>query len=1557
MTTPFTSGVNTGIGFSTFGEDFGGALQTNVSADMRGVNASLYSRISFPVDDPALPDELLLRMKYDDGFVAYLNGQKIAERNAPDPPAWNSSATDSRSVAEASAYEEIDVSEFVGALRAGTNVLAIHGMNVDAADGDFLILPQLVGKSDSGFLRYMASPSPGAPNAAGTIVNPPEFSRDGGIVTEEFALELTADASFGGVIRYTLNGTAPTASSTEYTSPIVINRSTQVRAKLFEPGMDSSPVATEAYVMLAPDLLDFSSNLPLVVVDTFGRGIQGKDRYFGAAHMIIIEAGEEPTVLTDSHDIDTRIGIRTRGSSSGGWPKHHYRLETWNEVSGLIETGGEMKLNDQNISPFGLPSHSDWILSTFYTFDRALMRNPLIYELSNQAGRYAARTQHVEVFLNDDGNSLSNADYFGVYAFMEAIRRDDDRVDVQRLYDSDNTAPNVTGGYVFKEDRSSTSLPCNRSDRFSGGGRGSLVHVEPDVCDITPAQKNYLVNYLNQFNTALNSPTYRDPDVGYAKYIDVDGWIDHAWLNIVPKNVDAYRLSGYYHKDRNGLLVAGPIWDYDRTMESTDGRDNAYNTWIGTGDATRFFTFGWWTRLYQDPDFGQKFIDRWHELYHSVYSPANIASVIDTMAEEISVEAGNRNFARWSSVSPRYGSWMGEVNHLKDWMINRVNWVDSQFLTEADFSQAGGVVDTGFQLTFSDPPKGEVYYTLDGSDPRLSGGAISPKAFTYEGDPITLLTTGVVTARVWDGTPWSSSSQPRGGWSAPTEALFVVGEPASAENLAISEIHYHPHDPTAAELATQPAGDIDFVDGDFEFIELLNTSDQPVQLTGVRFSDGIEFAIADTAVTELEPGERIVIAANEDAFAARYDSGIVPAGFYTGRLDNSGEQLTLVNDVTGATIFNFRYDDGGGWPGRADGKGASMELEMETATVAADYATGGAWQSSVAYGGTPGTASAAEVGVIVNEVLNHSDVPLVDAIELYNATDAAIDLGGWYLSDSWGWADNLDNGDYKKFQIVSGTAIPAGGYLTFYEGHYEGDVMVVDPVTEFGNRYDEQQWIGGFALSGARGDDVWLMEADAQGNLTRFADHVDFGAAAANQSLGRWPNADGRLFPMTEPTFGDANAGPQYGPVLISEVMYGPPEVAPEQNGIEYVELVNTSGATVPLFDPARPTQTWQLGGVAFSFPPGVELAPGEVALVSGADPEAFRAAYGVPAAVQVLGPYTGVLDNSGERVRLLYPGETPAPDELPLGQPNYVPYLLADEVNYKPDGLWPVEADEGGASLQRDPLDGWGNDPNNWTAADPTPGSVGAPRVVARHVFYNNSSFDGNDAAATAADDAAIAPDKTPLLPGGVATFANYTSYSLGVTGVMIDVADADRPPEVADFSFRIGNSLDVGTWLNAPDPLEFTVRPGAGQGGSDRVTLTWIDHVIRKQWLEVTVSAAGLGLPTDDVFYFGNAVAESGNTAGNTQVTSTDMLLARNNPRSFLNPAEVDFPYDYNRDARVGATDILLARNNQTNFLTALKMLDLSAVGGQAEASVASEGTSAWTSAVDQLLATFWQ
>jgi len=591
-----------------------------------------------------------------------------------------------------------------------------------------------------------------------------------------------------------------------------------------------------------------------------------------------------------------------------------------------------------------------------------------------------------------------------------------------------------------------------------------------------------------------------------------------------------------------------------------------------------------------------------------------------------------------------------------------------------------------------------------------------------------------------------------------------------------------------------------------------------------------------------------------------------------------------------------------------------------------DYNDGDNWRPSSEYGGSPGVPGVGPINeVVINEVLSHAEPPGVDAVELHDVAGSGVSIGGWFLSNS--------DENYFKYEIDSGQSIGAGGYIVFDEQQFNASG---------GAAPDD------FTLDAAHGDDVWLMKVDGQGKVF-FADHIEFGAAPAGESFGRWPDAVGRLYPMIGTTLDPPgeNIGPRIGPVVISEIMYDP-----AGGGDEFIELFNPTTHSVRLYDPANPSHTWRFAdGIEFTFPGGVEIPAGGVALVVPIDAETFRTDNAVPAAAQIFGPYLGALNNGGEQLRLM------RPDEPPAAEPEFVPYVLVDEVDYDNSTPWPTPPSGDGSSLNRREPDLWGNDPNHWTAAAATPGlvdwEVGAATVVGRHVFYNNSRWDGFNPGPAVSDDAAIATDKSALLPGdSQATSANYTSYSRGINGLMIDVkglADAGSLG-AADFEFRVGNDYDSPTgWDEGPLPAHVDVR-GIGADLA-RITLIWADDnpwtpavepgAIARQWLQVRLLAGEVtGLAQDDVFYIGNAIGETGNTTENAVVDAMDEIGARDNP-AFFPPAAIENPYDFDRDKIVGATDQFIARSNRT-FADALMLVSpMSVVATDDVSSVDSNGT----------------
>ncbi|MCF7976230.1 MAG: CotH kinase family protein [Phycisphaerae bacterium] len=547
---------------------------------------------------------------------------------------------------------------------------------------------------------FLALQTPGETNVSVCMeqCEAPVFSRAGGTFVNSFVLELTCPTPDAEIF-YSLDGAEvvrPGGGGREinwikYIGPITVDRCLEVLAQAQEPSRLPSSIVNESYLALSSDVASFSSNLPIIVVDTGRKSVAGRLTLVKAAFIDTDESGRSH--ITSASDFVGRGGLRIRGSSSSGFAKKQYAFETW-----------DLDEADRDVSIWGLPAASDWILYGPSQYDPAIINNALAYALSNQAGRYAVRTRFCEMYLNSNDTTVSASDYIGLYILMEKITRGSQRVSVEKLEPWDSTEPRVSGGYVLSIDRA--------GDGSFSTSRGTVFnYVYPKGEDISATQTAWIRGYFNELETALYGPDFRNPETGYARYIDVNSFIDHHLLNLLPLNVDAFRLSGYMFKGRGGKLELGPVWDFDRAMNSTDSRDDNPKTW------ENFLSYYWWPRFFEDPHFWVQFIDRWSELRGSVFSMQNMNATIDRMVEEIR-EAQVRNTQRWPQFSPRYGGFDGEIAALKDWLNTRALWIDSQFLQPPVFDQTSSPQGSDLVVTLSNPnDSGTIYYALDGADP------------------------------------------------------------------------------------------------------------------------------------------------------------------------------------------------------------------------------------------------------------------------------------------------------------------------------------------------------------------------------------------------------------------------------------------------------------------------------------------------------------------------------------------------------------------------------------------------------------------------------------------------------------------------------------------------------------------------------------------------------------------------------------------------------------------------------------------------------------------------
>lgn len=571
-------------------------------------------------------------------------------------------------------------------------------------------------------------------------------------------------------------------------------------------------------------------------------------------------------------------------------------------------------------------------------------------------------------------------------------------------------------------------------------------------------------------------------------------------------------------------------------------------------------------------------------------------------------------------------------------------------------------------------------------------------------------------------------------WSAPVSGTFLLEEPASASNLTISEVNYHPREATLLEkLAAAP---LDVENNDlFEFIELTNTGANAINLADLIFTDGIFSTLSPHAIP---PGERALIVREKNAFLSRYGQSLssLIAGTFEGGLDNDGESLTLL-DSSGRLISSFTFNDAGSWPARPDGDGSSLEL----LDFSGNLSDPDNWAPSVAFHGSPGTnGPISDRRVVINEVRS-ADAGL-DSIELYNATSSPLEIGGWLLTDSkrvyrsyeippttLGGLDYLVISDNQYHApatnpisnysgsigsspttvtsathgLSTGDLITIEGYSGFSQFNDSFEVTVINPTTFtidatlLDNAALKGNWRTGrpFGLnSGGDGDDLWLVETDSSGSPVNFVDQVEFAAAIPGTTLGRWPDGMGldTLFTMTVRTPEAPNSGPALGPVFISEVHYAPTG----SDSREFVELTNTGDATVPL-------EFWKLrGGLDFDFNSSHAIAPGESIVIVTFDPQTdiaqtvdFRDTFGITPSATLTGPATdGPLNDENGTVRLQKGVGEDGSDQITI-----------DEVRYLSTAPWPIAS--GGSSLTRNGALEFGNFSSSWNAAAPTPGQI----------------------------------------------------------------------------------------------------------------------------------------------------------------------------------------------------------------------------------------------------------
>ena len=1276
---------------------------------------------------------------------------------------------------------------------------------------EFQPLPQYqdmsYGIGANGEQRYFAVPTPGRTNAfagASNEVADTEFTPDSGFYSNAVAVTITC-ATAGAEIRYTTDCGEPTTNSLLYTSPIPVTNTTVLRAVAFKSGYAPSDIDTHTYIFPAQAIRQPTkpSGFPTNWVGLDGVNyvadyamdpvIVTNPAYAPFMTNALLALPSVSIVTTLSNLFDRTNGIYVNPTQDG-WerPATAEWLTTNNTTlfkadCGLRIQGGAMRpmgsarkkaLRLVFQSEFG-PSKLECDLfddpTAAKSFDNLVLRAGSQDSWLSGGGAlwiqntFVPRTQLAMGWPSEHetyAHLYLNGLYWGLY---NPIERGDESF-AETYYGGDKTNWSVQTKEGWQPG----------SDLTAWNAMTALCNA--GLADNAAYQKIQGNNPDRTRNPAY--PVYLDI-LCHIDYHILEHWIGIGdWHRIVMCNRDA-ASSGFRF----------PVWDSDYSLT-----DVAVNR---TGDGMA----GYYALL-ENAEYRLLFADR---IYRHMFNGGALTTTqtLPRFRELAAMldPALLGESARWGDQAnngSRYtiDNWRAVTNSATTvFLPHRTAYVIPQYrqiglypsIDPPFFNQQGGAFANGFPLTMTST--NAVYYTLDGTDPREYGTG-NPTGLFYT-DAVPLSYSVKVKARA------RSSA---GEWSALNEALFVKS--STAPQLRITEVMYHPRKPTGTE--TNGGWNED----DFQFIELLNTGEEPVGLAGMRLTDGGSFDFSDGAVSRLLPGEYAVVVKNKTAFTNRY-AALMPikiAGefkrvfdFPRSELSHNGETVTL-KDATNGVMAKFTYGDGRDWPAAADGAGHSLvplpTMIADQANGALDY--GGNWRASAYRDGSPGRADPNPVtDVVLNEIMAHTDFTNAwdsnDWIEFYNTKTSAVSFAtNWYLSD--------DPEDLKKWMIPGTNSVAATNWITFFEQ------------TGFHSPTNV-----GFGLS--KGGDAVYLSYLAGGTNDRVVDGVRFKAQANFRTWGRYPDGSSSWY-TTLPTTNKANALAA-NTVVINEIMYHPATNAsyPVDNGdIEYVELYNPGGGAVTLTNEGGACRL--SSGVSFLFPTNTTIPAGGYLTLVSFDPStnsaaraSFLASYGLTnGQVRLMGPYSGRLSDGGDRVAVEFPLLGDLPGEG-------ISWVVMDEVYYSDRLPWPETADGAGTSLNRLQTGRSGNDPANWMGASPSPGTS------------NTVS------AATPVPVVSVTSLSVP--EGGTNTFKVWLSAEpAGNATVTVSRVSGDANITVqsgASLVFTSGNATQTVTLAATPDANAAdgvaTFVCAIANGASMAVAVTEVD---RDVW--VTLTGAGL-------------------------------------------------------------------------------------------------------------------
>ena len=1195
---------------------FAGDVKTNVKAAMQQANnASLYTRIKFDAPNLASLQALSLKMAYDDGYVAYLNGVEVARRNAPASVTWNSNATAARgSDVQATTFETVDLTSRLNLLTATGNVLAIQIMNVSPTDGDLLVMPELSQTLiTSAGTHFFNTPTPGAPNTPDTWQPDLTFSAQHGFYSQPFPLALSTTTP-GASIYYTLNGSAPSAANgVLYASPINISATSTVRA-ISIIGGQSGVSSTETYIFL--DNVIGQSNQPAGFPGNWG----GQPADYAMDPRITNDPAYRDQLKNSLLSIPTMSIVTSEPNlfePSGIYSNPGGTADVPASLEYILPDGSQgFQINADLQMEGGVGRSPQYEKHSFrFFFKSGYGPTKLIYPL----------------FGDGTADTFDNLTIRA--GFNDTWSWGDDRTQFLRVQFADETLlamgqPASHGTFVHLYINGlywGLYNPIERPDgtfsqSYLGGDKTQydIINSGAPAGGSTGQSWNDMLNYFNanDVSTAAGFQKLQgnNPDgtrnVNFPDLLDVNNYIDYMLMNFYIGNTDwpghNYYASRLDTADSTGFKMLP--WDSEMSFDA--GWSSFGTDVTGVGSASNDIAKPYFY-LKNNAEFRMKFADEIQKFMFNggALTPAASVARYQAMANQIDLAIIDES-ARWGDIPTTSGTsphtqaqWRNERDYLLNTFLRQRTALVIQQLknvglfpsvTAPSFSvngiaKYGGTFLPGDLLTISGSG-GTIYYTLDGSDPRLPGGALSPAALVYSS--AIALTTGVEI---------KSRMVSAGAWSALSDASFYAD---LAPSIRVTELMYHPLPATPSEVA---AGYVDSGNGagDFEYIEIKNIGTQTLPLQGLRLSNGVQFTFANIA---LAPNQYALVVANQAAFMLRYPgfNPAIIAGQYTGHLNSGGEQIEL-DAPNGGIVQDFSYNNT--WYSQTDGGGFSLTVRdpMQDRPL---WGTSAGWRASAGPNGTPGGQDTLPQpdSVVFNEVLSHAPNSLNNAIEFVNTTNQPIDLSGWFLSN--------DSTNLTKYRLAAGTILAANGYLVLTDG------LNFDSATDGGASIP-------FALSDLGGD--LYLSSDASGAPGGYRSHVSLGASPAGISSGRVLKSSGTSdFSLLQTSsLGSANGIAYISPIVFNEIMYNPPapttgEVAAgfaDGEGFEFLELYNRSGTTQTL-------SNFTVGdGVGFTFGWNPDGSAGETqTLESGATAtwsaaELAAGSYTVWAHLNLVGP------------------------------------------------------------------------------------------------------------------------------------------------------------------------------------------------------------------------------------------------------------------------------------------------------------------------------------------------